>query len=129
MVASINENDTKNFAARDSKLAMTAGMYLSSFRTIGSEAMRNFNSPLEIAPKIRVGTCNKDGSQGTKCTDHRKCEILVIPGKIVFREATEIWHVYLRLRSVSLADNSKSSLLTAMLENSPIMTLSAVKAE
>lgn len=37
MVASMNENDTKNLAARESKLAMTAGIYLSWFRTIGFE--------------------------------------------------------------------------------------------
>jgi len=51
--------------------------------------------PLEITPKIGIGTCNENGSQGTKCADHRKRKILVIPGKIVLREAAEIRHVYL----------------------------------
>ena len=133
IVASINENATKNFAARDSKLAMTAGMYLSSFRTIASEARAEFSLPLEVAPKIRVGTCNENGGQGTKCTDHRKCKVLVISGKVVLRKATEVGHVYLWFALSTFGRQFgmgyKSSSLTAMLENSPIMTLSAVNEE
>jgi len=49
MVASMNENDTKNLAARESKLAITAGIYLSSFRTIDFEVVvilaYHWNSP------------------------------------------------------------------------------------
>jgi hypothetical protein len=123
----MNENAVKNFAARESNFSMTY-FGISRLRKVFESRRDTYSRhvPLKFAPQIAVCRSDEDRSQGTEGADDGKSEELMISLQPVLRESTKI------LESLVITNAAigrrHTGMLTAIEENSPMMTLRPVKA-